>query len=96
MLYGKLLTGKGMAGMLGTVWLIICALTFGGVMERSGFLAQISRALLPRAARAGLVTATATTSVFLNVTASDQYLAIVVRVVCISSASRTQVWRLRR
>jgi NhaC family Na+:H+ antiporter len=79
MLYGKLLTGKGMAGMLGTVWLIICALTFGGVMERSGFLAQISRALLSRVQRrAGLVTATATTSVFLNVTASDQYLAIVV------------------
>lgn len=75
----KLITAKGMAGMLGTVWLILCALAFGGVMERSGFLQQMSDALLRRVqSRAGLVTATAATSGFLNVTASDQYLAIVV------------------
>jgi NhaC family Na+:H+ antiporter len=75
----KLLTAKGMYGMLNTVWLILCALAFGGVMERSGFLNQISEVLLRRVqSRSGLVTATATTSVFLNVSASDQYLAIVV------------------
>ena len=75
----KLLTAKGMFGMLNTVWLILCALAFGGVMERSGFLMQISGALLKKVeSRSGLVTATATTSVFLNVSASDQYLAIVV------------------
>jgi Na+:H+ antiporter, NhaC family len=74
-----LLSAKGMEGMLGTVWLIICALTFGGVMERSGFLASMSRALLKKVkSDRGLVGATTATSAFLNVTASDQYLAIVV------------------
>ena len=48
-------------------------------MERSGFLTQISEALLKKVqSRSGLVTATASTSMFLNVSASDQYLAIVV------------------
>ncbi len=74
-----LLSAKGMEGMLGTVWLILCALCFGGVMERSGFLATMSAALLKRVnSDKGLVTATTATGVFLNVTASDQYLAIVV------------------
>lgn len=74
-----LLTAKGMEGMLGTVWLILCALAFGGVMERSRFLEVISAALLRRVnSDGGLVGATTATSVFLNVTASDQYLAIVV------------------
>ena len=74
-----LLSAKGMQGMLGTVWLILCALAFGGVMERSGFLEVISRALLRKVTTdRGLVGATTATSVFLNVTASDQYLAIVV------------------
>lgn len=75
----KLLSSKGMFGMLTTVWLTLCALAFGGVMESSGFLNQITNTLLRRVqSNKGLVTATASTSVFLNVTASDQYLAIVV------------------
>ena len=74
-----LLQAKGMEGMLGTVWLILCALTFGGVMERAGFLTSMSRALLEKVKTdRGLVGATTATSAFLNVTASDQYLAIVV------------------
>ena len=48
-------------------------------MERSGFLASMSRALLKKVkSDRGLVGATTATSAFLNVTASDQYLAIVV------------------
>ena len=75
----ELLKSKGMEGMLGTVWLILCALVFGGVMERVGALARISGALL-RLARTDrdLVLTTGATSLFLNATASDQYLAIVV------------------
>ena len=74
-----LLSAKGMEGMLGTVWLILCALCFGGVMERSGFLACISAALLKRVnSDSGLISATTATGIFLNTTASDQYLAIVV------------------
>ena len=33
----ELLNSQGMFGMLNTVWLIICAMIFGGVMEKSVF-----------------------------------------------------------
>lgn len=78
-LLSKLLQGKGMSGMLGTVWLILCALTFGGIMDAAGFLSTLTQALL-RFARgtAGLIGATLASCGILNLTASDQYLAIVV------------------
>lgn len=75
----ELLTSGGMAGMLNTIWLIIAAMAFGGVMEASGFLQKITRTLISRVRTAGgLVTATAGTCMLTNVSASDQYLAIVV------------------
>lgn len=74
-----LLGSGGMYGMLGTVWLIISAMVFGGVMESCGFLAVISKALLKLAqGTASLIATTAGTCVFINVTASDQYLALVI------------------
>tara|TARA_B110000971_G_scaffold115055_1_gene117991 strand:+ start:839 stop:2275 length:1437 start_codon:yes stop_codon:yes gene_type:complete len=78
MINGLLSTG-GMFGMLNTVWLIICAMCFGGVMEASGFLSRISNALMKLATNtASLVATTTGTCIFFNMTASDQYLAIVV------------------
>jgi len=78
LLDGLLSTG-GMAGMLFTIWLIITAMTFGGTMEASGFLEQITRVLISRVkSDAGLVSATGTTCVVTNVSASDQYLSLVV------------------
>lgn len=75
----KLLSQKGMFGMLNTIWLIICAMIFGGVMEHSGMLTVISNAIIRLAYNTGsLIAATAGTCIFFNVTASDQYLAIVV------------------
>lgn len=74
-----LLSSGGMSGMLGTIWLIVCAMVFGGVMDKNGCLAAISRSLLSIAkGRTGLVGTTAASSIFMNLTASDQYLAIVV------------------
>ena len=74
-----LLSTSGMAGMLNTVWLIICAMVFGGVMESAGMLARITQAIVQFAHSTGsLIASTAFTSIFFNVTASDQYLAIVV------------------
>jgi len=75
----ELFSSSGMSGMLGTIWLIIAAMTFGGVMEAIGALDAISQALL-RAARGdfGAFFSTATTCIFFNGTVSDQYLAIVV------------------
>ena len=74
-----LLSTSGMSGMLGTVWLILSAMAFGGAMEASGFLATITNAII-RFARgsASLITSTLVACGILNVTASDQYLAIVV------------------
>ena len=74
-----LLRTRGMAGMLNTVWLIICAMTFGGIMEAAGMLKKITKRLMRNVQSAGsLVGSTLATCVFFNVTASDQYLAIVV------------------
>ena len=75
----RLLTSNGMAGMLNTVWLIMSAMCFGGAMEACGLLRRITLPLV-RAARstASLVTTTVGTCLFFNVTASDQYLAIIV------------------
>lgn len=74
-----LLSSGGMSGMLNTVWLILCAMAFGGVMESCGFLAVLSQALIKRAkSTTALVSTTVATCLTLNVTASDQYLAIVV------------------
>ncbi|MFT5753444.1 MAG: NhaC family Na+:H+ antiporter [Flavobacterium sp.] len=75
----KLFKAKGMSGMLNTIWLIICAMVFGGVMDAIGALARISRALLKLAKTTfGLFAATVGSCLALNITASDQYLAIVV------------------
>ncbi|MEM1328597.1 MAG: Na+/H+ antiporter NhaC [Bacteroidota bacterium] len=74
-----LFSSGGMNGMLGTIWLIICAMVFGGVMEAIGALAKISSALLSLAKSVfGLFASTVASCLALNVTASDQYLAIVV------------------
>lgn len=74
-----LFSAKGMAGMLGTIWLIVCAMVFGGIMDGIGALARISSALLSLAKTTfGLFASTVASCLALNVTASDQYLAIVV------------------
>ncbi len=74
-----LLSSGGMKGMLGTVWLVMCAMVFGGVMEAIGALSRISAALLGLAKSVfGLFASTVASCLALNVTASDQYLAIVV------------------
>ena len=65
--------------MLGTIWLIICALVLGGVMDAIGALSRITASLLSVAKSTfGLFAATVTSCLALNITASDQYLAIVV------------------
>lgn len=74
----SLLSSSGMAGMMTTIWLIISAMIFGGVMEAAGFLKTITEALISRVrSLGGLVGATAGTCIFTNLSASDQYLAVV-------------------
>lgn len=75
----ELLSTGGMGGMLGTIWLIMSAMIFGGIMDASGMLKRITEMIISMVNSTGsLVTSTAASCVFFNVTASDQYLAIVV------------------
>ena len=75
----ELISTDGMSGMLNTIWLIICAMSFGGIMETTGFLSKITNSLMYFIkSRKSLVLTTSGTCLFLNVTASDQYLAIVI------------------
>lgn len=74
-----LFTAGGMSGMLNTIWLIMCAMIFGGVMEGAGFLRIITDKLIKLArTRGSLIASTAGTCLFLNTTASDQYLSIII------------------
>lgn len=74
-----LLGTSGMKGMLNTVWLILSAMVFGGVMEAGGMLERITRPIIKRAKSTGsLVASTVGTCLFFNTTASDQYISIVV------------------
>tara|TARA_Y100001958_G_C21241425_1_gene569276 strand:- start:393 stop:1826 length:1434 start_codon:yes stop_codon:yes gene_type:complete len=78
-LVSDLLSSSGMFGMLNTIWLVISAMIFGGVMERAGFLQQITSIILKKIKSTGsLISSTAGTCIFFNLTASDQYLSIVV------------------
>ena len=65
--------------MMDTIWLIICAMVFGGVTDAIGALSKITKALLTLASSTfGLFASTVASCLALNVTASDQYLALVV------------------
>jgi NhaC family Na+:H+ antiporter len=86
-----LMSTKGMAGMMNTIWLILCALTFGGIMSAAGMLQRITSAILSGVnSIAGLVAATTGTCIMFNVLAGDQYLAIVVPGKMFAKAYRDQ------
>jgi len=75
----ELLTRGGLESMMPTVALIICALSFGGVMERTGMLGELARSLLKRVRKTGsLVVTTIFSCIGMNAIASDQYIAIVI------------------
>ncbi len=73
-----LLSRGGMASMLTTIWLIICALSFGAVLEHAGMLERLIRSALKAAHTTGsLILTTALTCIGANIVAADQYMAIV-------------------
>lgn len=74
-----LLSRGGLDSMMWTVSLILCAMSFGGVMEKSGMLEAIAQSILKLAHGTGsLVLATIITIIAMNMMAGDQYLAIVI------------------
>ena len=75
----RLVSTRGMSGMLTTVWLILCAVSFGGVMYAGGMLRTIADvALAGVRGIADLVGATAITGALMNVAAGDQYISILI------------------
>ena len=74
-----LFSSGGMEGMLGTVWLILAAMSFGGVMEASGMLNRIMQSVQKLAKGFfSLVACTAGTCVVTNVSTSDQYISVAI------------------
>lgn len=74
----ELISTHGMAGMLDTVWLILCAMCFGGAMTATGMLQSITGIIVNLVrGRTSLVAATAGTGITLNLVTSDQYMSIV-------------------
>lgn len=74
-----LFSSGGMQGMLWTIFLITCAMVFGGIMDGIGALSRITNALLKMATSVfGLFASTVISCLGLNAVASDQYLAIVI------------------
>lgn len=75
----NLLSTGGMASMLDTIWLILTAMVFSGIMEAGGLLNRISEGIMRFATSTGsLVASTVATSIFMNITASEQYISIVI------------------
>jgi NhaC family Na+:H+ antiporter len=74
----ELTATRGMSGMMNTIWLIICAMCFGGSMTASGMLASITSVFIRFMKRTtGIVSSTVASGLFLNVCTADQYLSII-------------------
>ena len=77
-LLNDLVATNGMGGMMNTVWLIICAMCFGGVMYGRGMLSAISQIFVRIARRTvSVVGSTVCSGIFFNLTTGDQYISII-------------------
>jgi NhaC family Na+:H+ antiporter len=74
----ELLSRGGMSSMLNTIWLVMCALSFGAVLEHLGMLNKFVKVILSAAKSTGsLITSTVATCIGTNLITADQYMAIV-------------------
>ncbi len=75
----ELVTTSGMQGMLNTIWLILCAMCFGGVMAGSGMLSALTQLFAKFVYRtASIVASTLTTGLLANLLTADQYISIII------------------
>lgn len=78
LLLNDLVATSGMGGMMDTIWLIICAMCFGGVMYGSGMLTAISQLFIRVARRTvSVVGSTVCSGLFFNLATGDQYISII-------------------
>ena len=76
-LLSSLVATRGMGGMMDTIWLIVCAMCFGGAMSAAGMVGGITRLFIHLIkGRTSLVGSTAATGLMLNIAIADQYLCI--------------------
>lgn len=74
----ELIATRGMSGMMDTIWLILCAMCFGGAMTAGGMLESITHMFTRLAkSRVGIVSSTVVSGLFLNITTADQYISII-------------------
>ena len=74
----RLLSRGGMESMLGTIWLILAALAFGGVVEKAGVIDKLFSPIIRAAKSTGaLISTLVAAALSANVLAADQYIAIV-------------------
>lgn len=74
----NLIATRGMAGMMNTVWLIICAMCFGGAMTASGMLGSITSVFVRFMKKTvSVVASTVCSGIFLNLATADQYISII-------------------
>lgn len=74
----ELISTRGMAGMMNTIWLIICAMCFGGAMTAGGMLGSITSVFVRfTKKRVGMVSSTVASGLFLNLATADQYISII-------------------
>ena len=75
----ELISTGGMAGMMGTIWLILCAMCFGGVMTASRMLESITNVIIKGIRGTfSMVTSTVATGLIMNLSTCDQYISIIV------------------
>lgn len=73
-----LISTRGMSGMMNTVWLILCAMCFGGAMTASGMLGSITSLFIRFMKNTvGVVASTVCSGLFLNMATADQYISII-------------------
>lgn len=74
----NLLTKGGFSSMMYTISLVICAMMYGGIMEKTNQLRVVVNVILKRAQTTGsLITATILTAIGCNIILCDQYMSIV-------------------
>lgn len=92
----ELISTSGMAGMLNTIWLILCAMCFGATLVASRMIDSITAVIIRFVRnRVSLVSSSVATGIFLNITTGDQYISIVLNADMYKEVFRKQGYEAR-
>lgn len=92
----ELVSTSGMAGMLNTIWLILCAMCFGASLVASRMIDSITGVIIQWVRnRITMVGSSVFTGIFLNITTGDQYISIVLNADMFKEVFRRQGYEAR-